>query len=142
MGFSVSGSAAIIFVGLFIAFGMWYTASANTLEQVTDAQEQRADGTLAEKNTAIEIATTNYSTDTLTVTVNNTGTTTLSLNQTDLVVDNAYQQDWQADATVDGNSATDLWTGGETLAIEITLTQPPSQVKIITEHGVADAEAI
>ena len=60
MGFSVSGSAALIFVAAFIGFGMFYSATANSTEMVNDAREDRSDRQLERTNTAIQITTVNY----------------------------------------------------------------------------------
>lgn len=142
MGFSVSGSAAIIFAGLLIAFGMWHTAASNSFERVSEAQGDRADATLDEKNTAIVIDSATYSSGTLTVDATNEGSTALSLNRTDLLIDNAYEPDWQADATVDGDGQTDLWLPGETATITVSLGSTPSRVRLVTESGVADTEVV
>jgi|AntRauTorcE11898_2_1112593.scaffolds.fasta_scaffold62422_1 flagellar protein FlaF len=142
MGFSVSGSAAILFVGMFLAFGMFFTASANSFESVSEAQQDRTDLNLEQKNTAITITKANASGGTLTVWVNNTGGTYLALSETSLLLDNDYQSDWRDGAEVDGDGATDLWSPGERL--EVTLSPPlaPDRVKVVTKTGVADTEVV
>ena len=87
MGFSVSGSAAVVFVGLFLAFGMYHSATANSFERVSDAEQARSDDLLASRNTAITVATASYdaTTDELTVEVDNAGTTQLRVSNTDLL---------------------------------------------------------
>jgi flagellar protein FlaF len=139
MGFSVSGAAAIIFLSLFIAFGTLYTATDNSFERVIDAQDDRTEQTLETKNTALNVTSANYnaSADELTITANNTGATTLSLNETTILIDNAFQKGWETNATVDGNSETDLWLPGETLTVTISFTSQPGQVQVVTEIGVA-----
>lgn len=136
MGFSVSGAAAIIFASMFIAFGVWYTAADNSFHQITDAQTAQTDGALETANTEIAVVSATFETDTLTVQVNNTGVSTLSLRGTDLLVDGEFVQDWESDAEVLGNEETDLWLSGETLTVELTLTEAPARVKVVTESGV------
>lgn len=152
MGFSVSASAALVFAGLLIAFGMWHTAASNSFEQVSEARSDRADATLDEKNTAIVIDEATYTTGTptgtLTVNATNEGSTALSLNHTDLLIDNAYRSGWQGGATVnadtvDSESETDLWLPGETVTIEVEVeVEEPDRVKLATEFGVADTEGV
>ena len=141
MGFSVSGSAAIIFASMFIAFGMWYTASANSFEQVTEAQNDRADTVLETSNSAVEINSTEYSSGNLTVEVNNTGATQLSVSETDLLVDGRYEGRWN-ESVVAGDADTDLWLTGEQLTITVELPAQPDRVKVVTETGVSDTAEV
>lgn len=144
MGFSVSGSAAIIFVGMFIAFGMWYTAAADSFERVSDAEADRTDAAIEQRNTHVAVAGASYDADAeqLTVQVDNTGASQLRLSTTDLVVDGAYEANWQSNATVAGASDTDLWLSGERLTITVAATSQPDRVKVVTETGVADTAGV
>jgi flagellar protein FlaF len=138
MGFSVSGSAAIVFAGMFIAFGMFHTATTNGFERVSEAQEDRTDRTLAQQNTAINVtgATWQGTADELTVTVENTGAESLSVSEVDLLADNSYVAGYNT--SVDGNTETDLWLPQEELTITVTsLNEDPGRVKIVTGTGVA-----
>jgi len=139
MGFSVGGAAAIIFLSMFIAFGVLYTAADNSLDSVMNAQDDRTDGTLETKNTAINVTSAVYSDadDEVTITANNTGATALSLNVTSLLVDNGFEQGWEPNATVDGNDGTDLWLPGETVTINVTATTQPARVSLTTGSGVS-----
>jgi len=142
MGFSVSGSAALIFVAAFIGFGMFYSAAANSTEMVNDAREDRSDRQLERTNTAIQITTVNYN-DTsnyLNVTVENTGATELSVSDVDVLADNSYQTGYRS--AVEGDAATDLWLPRETLSINATVTPRPDGVKIVTGPGVAATEVV
>jgi flagellar protein FlaF len=142
MGFSVSGAAAVIFIAGFIAFGMFYTATANSAEQITEARQDVQDRQLAERNTDIIIsnATYNASIDRLSVTVTNNGTRTLDTTATDLLADNDYQT--TPDTTVAGDPTTTLWQPGEALELNSTVTTEPNRVTVVTEHGVADTEVL
>ncbi|MFC7075279.1 archaellum stator protein ArlF [Haloarcula halophila] len=138
MGFSVSGSAALIFVAAFIGFGMFYTASANSFETVNDAREASADQTLEQQNTAIEIQTVVYNSTaaSLEITVDNTGSTELSVEAVDVLADNQYLSGYGTE--VDGSTTTDLWLPGETLTISATgVSSDPGRVKLVTGPGVA-----
>jgi flagellar protein FlaF len=137
MGFSVSGAAAIIFLSMFIGFGMLYTATDNSFHEVIDAQDDRVETTLETKNTDINVTSAVFDGGDVTITANNTGATALSLNETTILVDNTYQSGWEPAATVDGNGQTDLWAPGETLTVTIAVGEQPGQVQITTATGVS-----
>jgi flagellar protein FlaF len=143
MGFSVSGSAAIVFAAMFIGFGMFYTATSNGFEQVTEAQTDQADRELTRQNTAmfVDTATWDDNTSTLTVTANNTGANALSVAEVDLLANNSYRSGYAT--SVDGDAETDLWAPGERLTITVTgLETNPGRVKLVTGPGVADTQEV
>ncbi|WP_226022094.1 flagellin [Halomicrobium salinisoli] len=140
MGFSVSGSAAIVFVGLFVAFGMFYTATANGFENVHEAQDDRTDRTIVAQNTAIDLTLAEYNStaEELTVRANNTGATELTVGDVDLLADNRYLSAYATE--VDGDPDTDLWLPQERLTINASLGTDPGRVKLVTGPGVAATE--
>ena len=140
MGFSVSGSAAIIFASLFLAFGMWHTAASNSFERVTDAQGDRTDHVLETANTDINVTSATYDAenDTLEIHVDNTGAAQLSLSGTDLLIDGNYEADWQGSADVAGDSTTDVWPPTKDLVVTLgSVTSQPDHVKLVAPSGVA-----
>ncbi|WP_137287257.1 fla cluster protein FlaF [Halorussus salinisoli] len=148
MGFSVSGSTVVLFLGIFISFGVAYSAANNGFERVNEAYEENADGELVRQNTEIDIADAAVANEGgeayLNVAVDNNGSTTLSVNDTDILIDGNYTpQTSQKMVTVevDGNSETDLWLPGETLQFNVSVTDP-DRVKVVTGPGVATAEVI
>jgi flagellar protein FlaF len=143
MGFSVSGAAAILLAAALIAFGMSHSAVTNSFERVSDAEQDRADEALAEGNTEIEITSASQSSSVVTVEVTNHGATALSLNSTEIFIDNEYEPDWQADAEIDGEQKpTDLWLPGETIAVNISVSEQANRVKVTTENGVSDTVGV
>ncbi|WP_237718830.1 flagellin [Halogranum rubrum] len=141
----MSASAAIIFAAMFIAMGMLYPAVANGSERVTDARSDTADAMLDQQNTAIAFVNASYDepSSTLTVTVDNTGTTDLSIEATDILVNNTYTE--SATTTVDGDPSTDLWLPGERLTVEVdvSLTADGSnRVVVVTNHGISRSEVV
>jgi len=138
VGFSVSGSFAILVLASFIAFGMAYSAGANSFERVTDATDDSYERGLDQKNTAINVSEVTYQSGDLEVNVTNTGTTSLSINATDVIVNGTYRQSFQQFEVV-GKPDSDLWLPGETLAISVndSSLQSGDTVKIVTEYGVA-----
>ena len=142
MGFSVSGATVILFLGIFISFGMAYTAASNGAELVGDSYDQKTDDALTRQNTAISIANANVANTGsglyLNVTVNNTGSTTLSVNDTDILIDGAYTAHDDMEALdVDGNAETDLWLPGETLHFNVSVASEPVRAKVVTGPGVS-----
>lgn len=154
MGFSVSGSVALMAIAVFIAFGMFYTATSNGFEQVSEAQQATHDDQLERQNTAINITRATYNTtnSTLIVEITNDGSNELSIDATDLVADSFYQpqtefnRSYVETSTGSRDPDTDLWLPGETLYIDVNgaeLEQTPSdRVKIVTGPGVADSRAV
>lgn len=142
MGFSVSGSTAILFIAMFVSFGVVYTASYNSFERVTEAKGGEMDQMLNQRNTGLNITDTTYSGGNLTVSVNNTGATSLNLEDTDVLVDGSYVTDSDVvDRDVDGDVDTSLWLPGETLSVTVNATSP-ARVKVVTGLGVADTEVV
>ncbi|MFC6825913.1 fla cluster protein FlaF [Halopelagius fulvigenes] len=142
MGFGVSGSTAIIFLGVLICTGTLYTAAAGTAEQLTDAEEENHERLLDRRNTEIDIFNATYNTSDgngVVILVNNTGSTTLSVRDTTVLADNEYQN-VSASTYVEGDRDTDLWAPGETLRID--LATDASRVKIVTETGVSDSHTV
>ncbi|ELZ82835.1 fla cluster protein flaF [Haloferax larsenii JCM 13917] len=137
MGFGVSGSTAIIFLGVLIATGTLYTATSNAAENVLDAQDAESERALERTNTEITIvnATYNSTSDVLSVNVTNTGATTLEVDETTLLVDNEYTA--PGSTSVDGDTTTNLWYAGQNLTMNYTTTTTPSRVKVVTSTGVA-----
>jgi flagellar protein FlaF len=148
MGFSVSGSAALIFAAMFVSFGTLYPAVANGYERVADAQADASDRLLDQKNTEIEVVSAAYddANETISVSVVNAGTSSLTVSGTDIIVDNVYLPPSAiVSRTVDGRSTTDLWLPGETLNVTVDWSQNadrPNRVAVATDHGVMDAEGI
>lgn len=152
MGFSISGSFAIVAFATFLAAGVLVPTAVNTVDDINRAQQTVDDNRLFQQNTEIEITRAEWTEhpvfdDRIIVEVENTGSTTLNINETDVLVDNTYytREDFSSES-VDGNEETELWRPGETYEFEILrglLDEiPPQRVKIITEFGVSDSENV
>ncbi|WP_440992234.1 flagellin [Haloarchaeobius baliensis] len=143
MGFSTSGSVAILFVGLLVCLSTVYPVMETANERVTEATEAREDRSLDQANTATNVTAVSYnaSTDTLVVNVTNAGSTTLSVEGTDLLVDGTYVTG--ATTRVAGDAGRTIWVPGEQLQFEVTgVTSEPTRVKIVTENGIAETEVL
>ena len=143
MGFSTSGSAAILFVGALVCLSTVYPVMETANERVTEAGEARDDRALAQANSAMNLTDVSYnaSTGTLVVNVTNTGSTTLSVAGTDLLVDGSYVNG--ATTRVGGDPGRTIWVPGEQLQFELTgVTAEPGRVKLVTENGIAETEVL
>ncbi|MCT9095207.1 fla cluster protein FlaF [Haloarchaeobius sp. HME9146] len=139
MGLSISGAAAILFVGVLLTVSTAVPVLESANERVTTAVDDRGERELERRNTDMNVTNVTYnaSADTLTVNVTNTGSRTLSVNETDLLVDGVYRTD--ATTRVEGDSGRVLWMPGESLEFELTgITTTPDRVKVVTEYGVAE----
>lgn len=141
MGFSVSGSAAIVFIAAFVSVGILYSAAYNGYEEVTVAEDGQTDRLLQQRNTDVSIVGTSYNaTETnFTVQIVNEGSTTLSVSETDVVLDGTYQPTWES-YNVSGSTTTDVWAPGETLNVTVSHDTDPSRVKVVTGTGVSVTE--
>lgn len=143
MGFSVSGSAAIVLIAAFVSVGILYSAAYNGYEDVTAAEENKADRLLEQRNTDISVSSTSYNSTekNFTIEVLNEGATTLSVEDTDLVLDGEFQSSWVA-SNVSGSKTTDVWAPGETLNITVAKENNPGRVKVVTGSGVSVTEVL
>jgi flagellar protein FlaF len=122
---------------------MFYSASANSLEQISDARDDQRDTLLEQQNTAITVIDVTYDStgDSLTITVENTGSTELAVSDVDVLVDNEYQSGYGT--AVDGDTTTDLWLAHQTLEITVTPLSPkPDRVKLVTGPGIEATEEV
>lgn len=131
MGFSVSGAAVLLFAGLLVAFGMWSTAAANSVERVTEAESARADDLREQRNTAIEITEATWSGSELSVTVENRGVTTLRESEFDVIVDGVYvEYQWES-------SISELIQPDQSRGLTVSRGTTPDRVKVVTLAGIA-----
>lgn len=158
MGFSLSGSLALLLLAFFVASGLLVSAGANGFEHVRDAYRASNDDRLHQANTAIDIRDTGWEDPSiidgdeyLAMNVTNNGTRTLRVSDTDILADNIYQSNFTV-REVAGDPDTDLWQPGETLYVEINSSTldtnpldpeaPPDRVKVASAHGVADTAEV
>ena len=147
MGFGVSGSAAIIFLGVLVCTGTLYTAAAGSAEQLTDAKHADDERLLEQRNTAVDVTGATYAGNestgyTVNVRIANAGTTTLSVNDTSILLNNEYVDPSQFDVVeVDGDGSTDVWGPGQTLELQFLTDDRPTDVKVVTAYGVSDTNA-
>lgn len=142
MGFSVSGSAAIIFIAAFVGFGILYTSAYNSFELVDTALDDKEAQLLGQQNTDIEIVAveTNTTDSTVNVTIENTGASEMTVGDTDLLINGTYRD--SVNTTVDGDPDRTLWLPGENLTMETGYDGGSIRVKVVTEHGLADFQEV
>ncbi len=141
MGFSVSGSAAIIFIGVIVAAGVAVPSIIGDVGSLAGAQGKQVDRGIDTLNTDIEIeaATYNATDDGLALRAANVGSTSLSVNGTSVLLDGTIPSTEDVTTDVEGNEATGLWLSGETLNVTVGGVSPePNRVKIVTENGIAE----
>jgi len=139
MGFSVSGAAAVVFVGLLVSAAALYPAVDSYTERRSEAISDREERALDRQNTAIGGLNATYDpdTDTLRVLANNTGAATLSVREVDLLVDGSYATPPAGSVVVDGSATTEVWAPGERLVVTRSEPSAPDRVKLVTGSGVA-----
>jgi flagellar protein FlaF len=138
MGFSTSGSVAVLFVSMLVMMSTLYPVVETANERMSDASDDRNERSLDRYNTAINVTNVSYNgtAETLTILVNNTGSTTLSVDETDVLLDGAFQTGYTK--RVDGDATRTIWAPGEQLELELDgVTGAPGRVKLVTEFGIA-----
>lgn len=141
MGFSVSAASAVVFIGVLISVSMLYTTAANTAEVWTDVRDGAQERALEQRNTAFDVTNVSYDGSVLVVNVTNTGATTLSVDATDVVVDNRYEPG-AVTKVAGGDPDATLWVPGERLRIEVDLDATPDRVTVVTETGLRETEVV
>lgn len=138
MGFSTSGATMILFLGVLVSASILVPAAENAYEGVADARDGRSERLLDRRNSDLSVSNVTYNStsDTLNVSVNNTGSVTLAVNETDLLVDGAFASGY--DTSVGGATGRTLWLPGETLTFTYSgVSSKPDRVKVVAETGVA-----
>lgn len=137
MGFSTSGAALILFLGILVSASVLVPAVERTVEAVTDAEADRNDRLLDRQNAAIAVRNVTYdeAAPAVTVEVTNVGATTLSVDRTDLLLNGTLRTGYET--SVDGVLGRSIWAPGETLTFEVADPDGrPVRVEVVTEHGV------
>jgi len=133
MGFSVSGSAAIIFIGVIVAAGIALPPIVGSIGSLAGAQGEQVDRGIDALNTDFGIETTlienEDADDDLEVTLTNTGSTTLSRAKTSVLVDGDIRP---------GAAGEGLWAPGEEITITIEAVPSEGQLKVVVENGIAE----
>ena len=141
MGFSVSGSAAIIFVGIIVAIGVAVPPVVGSFGSLAGAQGEQVDRGIDALNTEFEIESATYDDENnrLTLELVNTGSTTLSVAGTSVLLDGAIPAEDDVTTEVDSDASAELWLPGQRLMIEIEgVTAQPDRVKVVAENGIAE----
>lgn len=158
MGFSVSGSFAIVVLASLIALGTVYPAVANSFEDIRDAQRADQTDALERQNTELNLTSATWESgqSRLVIEVKNDGTTELAVNGTDIIIDNTYvtherlAADSNSSEAIEGDETTELWlpaetynvTVSETVLDDLGISTPPDRVKVVTGPGVSDAAGV
>lgn len=143
MGFSVSAANFVILVSSLATLGALAVSGIEMHADVSDAREERRDANAHALASGVGYSRIAYdpATDTLTITVRNTGDVALDPDEVRLVFDGAIVTD-PFTATVSGASASDAWLPGEDLVLAVT-NQPgaPARIVTVSEFGVANVTA-
>jgi len=90
MGFSVSGAVVVLLIGALIAFGAVYGAVDDSVDAINGANDDRVDRRLAEANVEVDLLCAYEDGSFVHLNASNNGTEPLSVNRTDVLLDNDY----------------------------------------------------
>jgi flagellar protein FlaF len=141
MGFSVSGSAVIVFIGFVVAVGIAVPSVLGSVGELAGAQGEQIDRGTDRANTDVEINRTVYNETTglLAIELDNTGSTTLSVNDTSVLVNGTIRTrsgGGIVETAVDGDTGATIWLPAEQLEVTVDAADAPGRVKIVTENGI------
>jgi len=151
MGFSTSGSAAVLLIGLLLAASVLVPTMMSLGSTTGDAFGSQSEQLREQTNTGIEIDPEETDAENgVTVVVANEGTLTLGVRETDVLVNGYYVEPDETtvvDRSGDRSSDTNLWQPGTDLEIVIeqgTLDNEldgaePERVQVSTQNAIADA---
>lgn len=137
MGFSTSAAVAVVSIGFLISVGLLYPAVEQSVQDVSEATDQRQDRMMDTRNSdaAVHNVTYNTTSGVLNVTVDNTGAVTMDADQTDLLVDGRLVTN--RTTFVDGVEGRKLWVPDEQLRVETSApSAAPDRVVVVTETGL------
>ncbi|MCX2818426.1 fla cluster protein FlaF [Haladaptatus sp. F3-133] len=142
MGFSVSGSTAVIFLGIVISVGIVLSAAQTTGSELSNSWNQRTSDMLGQKNTYINVTDAKYNKTLSKVTVNatNMGSTTLSIDKLNLLVDGNLKPD--RGVQVVGARKSSLWLPGEKISFTGNSTGMVESVEVVTGNGVSRVKEV
>lgn len=141
MGFSVSGSAVIVFIGVMVAAGIAVPSMVGSFGSLAGAHGNQVDRGVDALNTdlAIETATYDDGTDELALELENVGSTTLDVEGTSALVDGVIPPNSDVTTDVEGDGNAGLWLPGETLTVTVeNVANEPNRVKIVAQNGIAE----
>lgn len=141
MGFSVSGSAVIIFIGFMIAAGIAVPSLVGSFGSLAGAQGEQVDRGVDALNTelAFESATYDTGAETLTLELDNAGSTTLGVEGTTALVDGVIPDGADVTTEVGGDPDAGLWLPGQRLTITVgNVGTEPDRAKVVVENGIAE----
>lgn len=139
MGFSVSGSAIIIFIAVLIATGFLVPSFTGSITEISQSQSQQTDRNIDVTNTNINIISDQFDDqeNEYTVTVGNIGTTQLQTDKLSILVDGEVPDNTDLTLQIDGETAEEtIWNPNIELTIIINTEEEPESFKIVTENGI------
>ena len=141
VGFSVSGSAAIIFVGVMVAAGIAVPSLVGSMGALADSQGEQVDRGIDALNTEFEVMSATYNAsgnDDLEITLSNTGSTTLGVAETSVLVNGEIPDSEDVTTEVEGDQSAELWLPGDTLTITVNPADSTGRIKVVAENGIAE----
>jgi archaellum component FlaF (FlaF/FlaG flagellin family) len=118
MGFSVSATMAIFFAAFLILFSILYSSLNDAFDSVTDSFDDKYDSMDEKLQTQVQILEVYYvkETDSLKVTVQNTGSIVLDMSKVDIIINGSLVA--SPSMNVSGKT-TDVWLPLETLTVTV-----------------------
>lgn len=138
MGLSLSGTAAVVFIGGILIFGTLYPTIRSSTSIVEEAKEEWSDfkNEKIRSNVEIEsIKNTSYTN----VTMNNTGDSVLDIRELEILINGEYSTERIVNSTVEENKEnTNIWAPDQELTLTLDLEMEENEIERVTvvdEYG-------
>lgn len=140
MGFSVSASTIIIFIGLVVSAGMLYGAWDYSQDTLTEGEEIKNQLHIDKQQTDIEILgeTVEHIDQYLVFDAYNDGNAEHSLEHVSVVIDGEIKDGMVNEVFVKGHDDSGVWLPGDTIHMNVTVEETPDRIVLIVDNGVKD----
>jgi len=149
MGFSTSGSVAVLLIGLFLALSVFVPTLFHVGGSSGEAFSSQSELIREQSNTEISIQSVDTDSG-IQLSVSNTGETSLGVRETDLLVNGYYVEpdDTAVEVGDDTRDSTNLWQPGSDLELVVDQQSLPDEVddvervQVSTENAIKDSENV
>lgn len=136
MGFSVAAAAAILFAGALVCFSIVVGSVQTASDQVREARGHDDARTADRLNSRITLTNGTSNGTAVDLNLTNNGSVVIHVRALEVLLNGTLYSGNITLRTVDGSSATNLWSPGQTLHLVVSAAvAAPAAVKLVTDTG-------
>ncbi|HID43110.1 MAG TPA: hypothetical protein EYP30_04915 [Archaeoglobaceae archaeon] len=134
---SAAIASAILLVAMVISASIIFSTFSANYEMLKEAEITKNEIDYEQLHTTIDIKNVTYNSGVIIINATNEGSTVIEADKIDVLINGEFYTDNITSTSVDGVNVT-IWIPEETLRIEVSSTQIPTRVKLVTHNGVSD----